>query len=73
MTTEQTLIQYGYSYSRGCHCDGHATKIYTAAGGYEFRWRKNRYMGKLRRNGEALSNWFNIGELESKILEAQTA
>jgi len=69
MTTDQLLIQYGFKYSRSCNCDGHATKVYTN-GNYEFRWRKNRFLGKLKDNGTTLFNWFNIGELENKLSEA---
>lgn len=72
MTTDTTLTKYGFTYSRSCNCDGHATKVYIS-GPMEFRWRKNRFLGKLKKNGIALSNWFNIAELEYKILEAEAA
>lgn len=70
MPGEELITALGFKYSRTCNCEGHATLVFTF-GKWELRWRQKRYLIKLKRDGSAITNWINIGELESTFLEAQ--
>lgn len=73
-----TLIQYGFTYSRSCRCDGFKTDIYKN-GVYEVKVRKGRNTFKIRQHGISRTGFIPSDLLLTKLNEifkfipAQTA
>lgn len=62
------LIKYGYNQSGVCNCDGHHTHKFKS-GNYEIRWRKNRYLFRVREGKDYITEWLPIAQAENKLSE----
>jgi len=66
---ETLLEQYGYQYTGTCQCDGYHTIKYRRKDGYEVKWRKKRYMFKLKKNNELIKSWSPVSILSVALSE----
>jgi hypothetical protein len=60
------LLQYGYTSSGKCHCDGFPTDKYSK-GDYQLRIRKTKGTFKIRYQGRSLTQWIPVTKMEEAL------
>ena len=66
--TLEILTLNGFLASGTCRCDGYYTHKFRK-GLYEVRWRKSKYLFRIRYKNDSVTEWLNISHLEKTLNE----